>query len=379
MKSTLEPYQYLKRFFSHDFVASLSEENFLYRFLVDQQPEEDVWRQHTNDCLELAYRYDLVDADLEARLKKGDLESWQASINELKVAKFMEELFGITCLRWHPQGRKKKVGEFELVSNILDNSLFVEVKTIFPRELEALEEHIMQKLSRYAEQVPIPAFLDVSIKEVGKSENFSGRRFKAFLIKEIGGIKVEDVRKESLKLSDYKDDATGLHLEVKVLPLSPDELRSCHIGVIHYGVRYIQNEAYIQHSLYKAYTQLPTGMQPCLVILCPSTAFPIDEHNMLNALLGTLGVRFYLRDGVPVTELQDFRASDGFFQPRRNRKLSAVAVYKEKLIETKIETNLEIYHNPFASNRLGETSFESKRYGVRQLVKVNDQNMEWIG
>ena len=140
MRSTLEPFQYLKRLFPPDFIASLLEESFLHRLLAEQRPEADIWRKRIDDCLELAYRYNLVDADLEARLKKGDWESWQASMNELRVAKLLEGLFGTDCLRWRPQGREKREGEFELVLNKTDKPIFIEVKTILPRDLENLEQ-----------------------------------------------------------------------------------------------------------------------------------------------------------------------------------------------------------------------------------------------
>ncbi|GAI57920.1 unnamed protein product, partial [marine sediment metagenome] len=66
MNATLKSFKYLERLFPSDFIALLSEESFLYRLLVEQSPKADVWRKHIDDCLELAYRYDLVDADLVA-------------------------------------------------------------------------------------------------------------------------------------------------------------------------------------------------------------------------------------------------------------------------------------------------------------------------
>jgi len=81
----VEPFEYLNRLFPPDFIASLTEENYLYRLLTDDDLEINDLRSNVNESLELAYRYNLVDADLEARLKKGDRESWQANINELSV------------------------------------------------------------------------------------------------------------------------------------------------------------------------------------------------------------------------------------------------------------------------------------------------------
>jgi hypothetical protein len=382
MISTLESFRYLKRLFPPHFVGLLSEEDFLYRLLVEKRPELDVWRQHINNCLELAYRYNLLNADLEARLKKGDKESWQATMNELRVAKLLENMFGKGSLSWHPKGREKKVGEFKLATKTIELPIFVEIKTVFPREMERLEQRVIGKLFRFAEQVPIPSFLHVQIEMPGTSESFSGKKFKSFLIRELSLINPDDLRQKCIKLPDYRDNITGLHLKIETietLPITPNtEERNCHIGMIGSGAKFIKNEVYIHHSLYKAYAQLPVEKQPCLVILCSSTAFPINEHIMLNALLGTLAFRVYqsIDRTAKLPEPEPFRKFDGFFQSRHNRKLSAVGLYKEKLAETGMEVDLEIYHNPFTVNQLKDSIFKGK--GIRQLVKKNDQEMEWI-
>ncbi len=376
--STLEPFQYLKRLFPPHFVGSLSEENFLYRLLIEKRPQLDVWRQYINNCLELACRYNLMNADLEARLRKGDWESWQANINELKVAKFLEGLLGVDCLRWHPKGHDEKVGEFELITPS-NPPIFVEVKTIFPRDFERSEEHIKDKLMRYAGQVPIPSFLSVYVEMPGASESFSGRKFKNFLTRELPTLNSDDLKHKGIKLPDYIDNDTGMHLIIETLPITPKKKeRTCHIGIISGGARQIRNEVYINHSLYKAYTQLPVGRQPCLVILCSSTAFPIINHSMLNVLLGTLALRVYqyTDSTAKVPKPEPFRQPNGFFQSHRNRKLSAVGVYTEKLTETTMETNLEIYHNPFTINPVPDSIFVKK--GIRQLIKASDTEMKWI-
>ncbi|MQY56318.1 MAG: hypothetical protein GH152_03740 [Dehalococcoidia bacterium] len=347
----------------------------MYKLLTDEDPRIDKLRNNVNECLELAYRYDLVDADLEARLKRGDRESWQANINELVVAKLMEEIFGIGCLRWRPQGRKKRVGEFELVLNEKDIPVFVEIKTVFPRELEKLEHRIIEKLSRYAEQVPIPTCLNVHIQMPGISESFSSKKFKNYLTQELSALNSNVLGKNSFKLPDYKDNSTGLHLKIETLQITPrkDE-KNCHIGIIGGEARSLENEVYIIHSLRKAYEQLPRGKQPCLVMICPSTAFPIDEDDMLNALLGHLAVRFYRHDHKPVTKPETFRQPDGFFQPRRNRKVSVVGLYKGR----NVEKRLEIYHNPFAINTIPDSTFMDMKMGVRQLVKASNTEMKWL-
>lgn len=381
VSAILENYKYLNKFFPADFIESLTEDNHSYRFLVDKDPRADVWRQEIDDCLELAYRYNLVDADLEGRLRKGDWEMWEAAINELRVAKTFETFFAVDCLRWHPKGHEKKVGEFELVLSKTDKPIFIEVKTVFPRELERLEERIIEKLRGLAEQVPIASFLSVRITSPGKVESFSGRKFKNFLVRELSSINPDDLGHKSIKLPDYKDDNTGLHLEIETLQITPnDEEVTSHIGTIGGEARFSEAKEHIKHSLAKAYEQLPREKQSCLVILCPSTAFPINEHAMLNALLGSLAYHVYLSTGekAKVPEPEAFRKLDGFYCHRhhQHRQLSATGLNLEGYLINGIKQGLEIYHNPFASNPLSQSLFEGK--GIRQLVKKNDQEMGWI-
>ncbi|HUT96560.1 MAG TPA: hypothetical protein VMW60_00360 [Dehalococcoidales bacterium] len=372
-------YKYLNKFFPDDFIKSLTEDNHSYRLLIDEDPRANVWRQEIDDCLELAYRYNLVDADLEGRLKKGDWEMWEAAINELRVAKTFEKAFGSDCLRWHPKGHEKKVGEFELVLGKTDKPIFIEVKTVFPRELGRLEERVMEKLRGFAEQVPIAAFLSVHIASLGKTESFSGKKFKMFLARELSSLNPDDLTHKSIQLPDYKDDNTGLHLKIETLPITPNkEETTSHIGVIGGEARFSGAQEHAKHSLARAYEQLPKRKQPCLVILCPSTAVPIKEHAMLNALLGSLSYRVYQSTGekAKVPKPEAFRKLDGFYHPQRNRQLSATGLYLAGYKINGIEQELEIYHNPFVLNPLSQSLFKGK--GVRQLVKKNDQEMEWI-
>lgn len=368
------PYQYLTRLLPPEFVASLTEEDYLYRLLTDGDSKLDDWRNDADECLGLAYRYNLVDADLEARLKKGNEESWQSTMNELCVARLLEEVFGTGCLRWHPQGKNQKVGEYEVITNKISTSMFVEVKTVFPRDMERLENRIIHKLRRYAEQVPIPSFLNVLVEDLGTSESISGRKFKTFLSRELSAIGPNDLVKTESRLPDYEDGSTGLHLRIETLPIKPKKNeKSCHIGLIGGGARFVDNEAYVKHSLNKAHGQLPTGGEPCLLVICPSAGFPIDEDDMLNALLGRLAVRYYYRhDGKPTKEPDTIRKPDGFFHPHRNQKVSAVGLHKPR----NTENRLDMYHNPCTTNPIPKSVFVKK--GIRQLIRVSDTEMKWI-
>lgn len=370
MSFTLENFQHLERFFPSDFVASVPEESFLHRLLVEQRPELDIWRQHIDDCLELAYRYNLVDADLEARLKKGDWETWEAAINELKVAKFIEQVFGSDCLSWHPEGRERKVGEFEITLSSLDVPIFVEVKTVLPRDLENLEQRVYDKLRRCIKQVPLPFALAIHLKSAGETENFSHRLLKKFLVQELSKLSIEETEKPYL-LPDYHDK-TGLHIaEINAYP-NPKR-NKCYLGACSFNIRSMNGADYVKHSLNKAYVKLEST-HPCLVILCPSPNHLVDEDDMLNAWLGTETFVITFGGDGSVIDTETTRKPDGFFL--RAPRLSVVGLYKEHTSKEAIEDNLELYHNPLATNPLNESIFRMR--GVRQLIRKNDVEMEWI-
>ncbi|MBA7637456.1 hypothetical protein ES703_45101 [subsurface metagenome] len=367
MNSTLESFQNTKRFFPPDFIASLSEESFLYRLLVEQSPKGDVWRKHIDDCLELAYRYNLVDSDLEARLKKDDWESWQATSNELGVAKFLESILGFNSLQWHPEGQKGKIGEFNIGLVNLDKPIFVEVKTIFPRELENLENRVFQKIRRCVERVQLPFSLSVQLRDPGKTENFSTTKLRHYLKEELG---------KPLPLLDYRDNATGFHLKITAYPTTGRD--NCHLQSCTYNVRFMNSAPYIHHSLNKAYRKLRKD-QPNFVVLCPYPNYLVEEEDKLNALLGTLVYTFTLQSDSSTRGGGSARLSDGFFQPRRNRKLSAVGFYTQTFGNSVVHANLEVYHNHFSRRPIDYSTFKSK--GVRQLVKKNNkerEEWEWI-
>ncbi len=371
MNSKIESFMHLKRFFPADFVTLLSKDSFLYRLLVEQRPEADVWRRNIDDCLELAYRYNLVDADLEARLKKGDWESWEAAINELKVAKSIEQIIGDNCLNWRPIGKKRRVGEFEILLDELKINIFCEVKTILPRDLERLEQHVYDKLRSCIKEVALPFAITIQLKNAGEIENFSERSLKIFLEDELKRLDTQD-KEKVYELPDYQDK-TGLHLEIHASPSK--KFNNCYLGACSFNARWGSNEAYVKHSLGKAYTKLD-GTKPSLVILCASPNYLINEHDMLGAWLGTENVVItYGEDGAAInTEVT--RKPNGFCLKRP--KISAASIYKDNIDNEQAEIvyYLEIYHNPLATIPIDESIF--KGHGVKQLIRKNDREMEWI-
>lgn len=363
----------LRKFYSDDFISSLPRNSRLYKILTTDLPQTENLRMEINECLDLVYRYELLDADLEARLRSPDGQMWQSAMNELRVALKLETIFGKDCLTWRPEGDKQKVGEFELNSKG-NKPLFIEVKSVFPRELEQMGKRLILNLQKYVEKSPYPLTLDITVIELGDSDNFSNRRFLPFLKQNLSAIKEQEITEQPVELPIYSDEITNTKLGIRVLPIPPEpSSKESHLGVSSLGVRFVNNEDYIKHSLSKAYSQIPKNETKCLIILCSETEFPIDERAMLNALLGTLAYRIYRekeRKNMP------FRKPDGYFQPDRNTYISAVGLFDSKIVESEIISSFELYHNPHARNPLQRTVFSGKE--IRQLVRKKDREMEWI-
>lgn len=368
----------LNHFFPPSFVDSIPEEHFLHGVLCDQDARAEMWRQDTNDCLELAVSYALVDTDLIARISKGDKESFTATINELRCAKYLEERFGAGSLCWHPQAREGKIGEFELVYSELDNSIFIEVKTIFPRGRDYLEHRVQQKLLSLAEQVRLPFILTVAIKEVGRAEDFSGRKFKRFLQQELVKIDPSIAKADEMipfELPNYMDDITGLHVEITAYPTIHRRLQTCRILHIMGEVGSGGEEDRIYNTLDRAYEQRPEGKQPYLVIVCAGDLFHIDQDDMITALLSNPCVQIPRFNNGTIGEPETYYKLDGFLRPERNRRLSATGLYASKYGDERIESTLEIYHNPFALNPIDQNIFKGKV--ARQWVKTGETQMGW--
>ncbi len=363
----------LSEFYSNDFISSLPQDSRLHKILTTDLPQTENLRIEIDKCLELAHRYKLIDADLESRLRSSDGQIWQSAMNELRVALQFEIIFGKDCLTWRPIGDKQKVGEFEL--NAKGNRpIFIEIKSVFPRELDQMGRRLITKLHKYVEKSPYPYILDITVIELGDSDNFSSRRFLTFLKQNLSALNEQETIKQPIELPIYFDEITNTKLSITVLPIQPEpNSTASHLGVSSLGVRLVNNADYIKHSLSKAYSQIPKNETNCLVILCSETEFPIDERAMLNALLGTLAYRIYREKG---RQNMPFRKPDGYFQPDRNTYISAVGLFDSKIIESEIISSFEVYHNPHARNPLQSSAFLGK--GIRQLVRKNDKEMEWI-
>jgi len=369
----------LNYFFPPSFVDSMPEDHFLNGVLCDQEVSAECWRQDINDCLELALAYELVDTNLMARISKGDSESFTATINELRCAKYLEEHFGVGSLRWHPQGREGKIGEFELVVIESDNSIFTEVKTIFPKGRDELEHRIKQKLVSLVEQIALPFWLTIAIKDVGLVENFKEREFKRILHEELVKIDLSTAKADEMipvKLPNYVDSVTGLHLEITAYPRSDKEPSNCLILGIIGEVGPIGRKGRIYNTLDKAYEQRPDGKQPFLVILCTGNLFHIDQDDMISALFSNLCVQIPVFDNGSIGEPEPYYKLDGVLRLEHRRQLSAIGHYANKYRDERIERTVVIYHNPFALNPIDQNIFKGKV--ARQWVKTGETEMGWM-
>jgi len=366
--SVIESYEYLRKSFPPDFISSIPKDNFLHRLLLEKYPKFDIWRKQIDDCLELAYRYNLVNTDFKGRILKGDWESWTATMSELKIAKHIEELFGLNCLSWRPQGRERKVGEFELTLDKIETPIFIEVKTILPRPLERLEQRIADELRSCVKDIRMPFGLSMHLENAGDRDGFSRRSLKDFLIRELNKVKVRE-KTTSYSLSDYRDENTGLHLtRIEAYPYDKSHSNMIYLG---FNARWGGSSEFIKHSLDKAREKKPDST--FLVILCPSPNYLIDEVDILNAWLGTEKMIITFDEEGKAISDEMVRTPDGFF---KHKEISAFGVYTEDFKGDKIEENLIVYHNPLAAFPMDISIFSHT--GVKQLIKKNETEMEWL-
>ncbi len=365
--------------FTDEAIAKMPSDSLLRSLVTEKHPNFTIWRTEMNSCLELAQRYDVLDADLIARITNADYSVHKAALNELKVAGYLEGKFGTDSLKWHPDNIKGGKGEFALYYTS-EQAIFIEVKTIFPREQESLKSCIIDKLRKYTEQVKLPYVLDITIKDTGTSENISGQRYKNYLVQELQGKTIESLNGEPCALGDYCDRSTGMVLNVSLLPLirRKNDGRGCIVGVIGGEAGFLADDDYVKHSLDKAYEQRPLEDIPFLVILCCNTAFPIDEHSMSDALFGSSALRYYQSEGLEasIREPEWFRRLNGVYHPTHRRNLSATGLYIERFVDPSLEKKFEIYHNPFSTRQIQPDVFANRC--DRQLIKKNDTEMEWV-
>ncbi len=292
-------------------------------------------------------------------------------MNELRVAILIEQIVGVNCLRWWPLGKNRQIGEFEISIEKSNMSVFCEVKTVLPRDLERLEQRVSSKLRNCIKKVALPFAIIVHLENAGEIENFSEKNLEKFLEEELSKLSTKE-KDKIYKLPDYQDK-TGLHLKINASPSKKS--KNCYLGICSFNARWGNRETYVKHSLGKAYTKLD-GTKPSLVILCPSPNHLIDEDDMLNAWLGTGTVVVTFGEDGTAKEEEFMRKPNGFCLKRP--KISAVGIYKGKKVneEGEVLHYLDIYHNPLANIRIDESIF--KGHGVKQLVRKNNREMEWI-
>jgi hypothetical protein len=114
---------------------------------------------------------------------------------------------------------------------------------------------------------------------------------------------------------------------------------------------------------------------PFLVAVWPKTEFLCSEKQVRQALFGIPQWRF---DPKKMRFLGEYHKPDGIFTTIRaghriRQQLSAVAIYREDVVDTTVNQYMRIYHNPFATNPLPIEIFR----GLPQFIP-DGEKMKWI-
>src|SRR4030042_1812241 len=134
-----------------------------------------LFRNQLDQCLELAYRKDIVDNDLKARIKNPDVTVFESAFYELKVAKLIESKGNE--IKFHPPGKDRSKLEYEAIGP--QRSCLIEVKTLFESEEEKREHETLVKLWETTSQITSGFVLTFVDYTTGR--DFSKKDFQQWL------------------------------------------------------------------------------------------------------------------------------------------------------------------------------------------------------
>ena len=315
--------------------------NWIITMLRRNTNRDQLLLNQLDQCLELAYRKNIVNNDVRSRLVSREFE---ATFAELKVAKLVESLGN--NIEFYPPGRNGKVLEFKAIGR--RSRCFVEVKSLGDSEKEKRELDVLFKLHEVAASARLPyriQFVDYStdkefrkrdlarwikstISEMEKNNQKNGR----FVFDR--GFKVTmDI--EALRTANMKKDISGIP-PILFVTEKDETIWLC---------------SRISSAVHDAVRQLDKIQIPCLVVInSPGGHGLFDEE-----LQGTLYGRRYADVSFPLPDKMG-----AVFPASQNTRVSAVGIYSTGTGKGALREELEIYHNPHADVQIDMSMFGSK-------------------
>jgi hypothetical protein len=238
-----------------------------YAYLCDPRPDLHGYRRQFDELLGFAEEHGFLDGETLGRLRTLEEPDFLSVIAELDCAKFMHDR-GLP-VRPRPEGRPGKRGDFEIA---VSAPIFVEVKSLFDRPLEALQQRVNSKLRtsgrRATADLDVPCIIHLG--HIRNPQDFRGRAFGARVREEL------TAHRDNLNLSFTYIEPSGFSVDVKVQPW-PTGRTAGFVGpwIWTWG----RTEPYIR-AIDSAMPQLPNDGRPCIVVLRPWLTFPPDAEDL---------------------------------------------------------------------------------------------------
>jgi len=335
-------YPYLTRFCKEEGINIMPythtrQSLILKDIVVDSVPMKrsasyDARKSMLNQCLELAYRHNILDRDRRSRLKGRDSIRFWSLINELRVALWFEAQ-GL-ALFFDPPSLGGGKGEFEAFSQ--RGKLFVEVKTLFGDREMLSKYDLLSRLADYLETGNLPiSTIELISCPSDFCEDALGKVFTQ--ISSQLSRSMPAIERGKTKVKKY-NNRKGLVIEFELSPgaskveqiayggfIDMDDNLRCKLGMTVKGR--------------ECKVQLSTKDIPSIVIICDQGNWsnPIIEGILYGNRVGILG-----STGIVRYE----RKRDGRWDNTYPSRLSAVGIFKSSLDILPSSVDMYLCPNP---------------------------------
>ncbi|MFC1999690.1 hypothetical protein ACFLXE_02895 [Chloroflexota bacterium] len=342
----------------------------LRHVVADPVPERlkadyDVRKSIINQCLELAYRYELLDSDRRSRLKGSDNIRFWSLLSELKVALWLENQ-GLR-LEFNPPAREGGIGDFKVSSR--QGEVFIEVKTLFGDREMLVQEGILSQLCDYLESQQLSVS---SVDLLCCPSDLADNNLDAIChgVQETILPMLSKVIEQDSEMKVTYDNNEGLVIEITL------SAQASIVGAMTYGgVLSIDDQLRCKLGMpvngHNYRLQVSAEEIPSLVIVH-------DRGHWVDDVIGE--ILYGTRVGTSLIDQSirwDYREKNGKWDIEASSPLSAVGVYRELFRGDPEITNIYLCPKPeypIYKSLFNDTNIRWWRLGDDHVAVVQDTN-----
>lgn len=278
---------------------------------------------------------------LARKLKQWRSIPFESTITELEfAAEYLNRGYKIDLEPLLPTGQKA-----DFCAERGSEKIFFEVKVAYKEE-SALTDAIVNELTERCNRIDHPFHISLNLEE-----NFPRNQVipaAKFISKKLNELK--STQCDLPQSFEYPNKDNPI-LSVDVISRFPDGEKG-FVGGSTFGGGITAKWNDLRNKIQQGVKQLHPDFPGVLILARHHLDY--SEYDVKNALYGDVSVNFFSK---PV---QTFRKGDRIFDKQKNTRLSAVIHYEKILQNTGYTRKKTVYHNPFASKKLGKEVFEGE-------------------